>query len=162
MIKFFKIVGAALVLVIAFLVLLIGYAFNPWKNDEHAMRKQSEKLCDGFATYYTQEMWDGTIQLVVYSNKVGPEGVKAPNGEFPSSVGKVLVTDFRHSNQEYGEGLVFIGKELNFCSPNGCKNITNCSTIATPVASLDSQSGASFVHLLRKFSHKRSATLAAG
>jgi len=42
------------------------------------------------------------------------------------------------------------------------KNITKCSTTATPSASLDSQSAGSFVHLLRKSSHKSPNTLPAG
>jgi hypothetical protein len=115
-----------LVLTLAIGVTLIfGYAFNPWKNDDHAMRQQVEKYCGGFATYYTQEMWDGTIQVVIHSRKVGPEAIEAINGELPVSAGNVLASDFRQPNQSYGKGLVLNDNQLQFCSASGCKNITS-------------------------------------
>jgi len=105
--------------------MLLLQGCDPWQNEEEANLKKSVELNGQFFGYYSQEMWDGTIQFLIESKLKPQETIKSPLGKPVISDESILVYDFMRSNYqgrislEVKEGIVV------FCSASGCKNITS-------------------------------------
>lgn len=107
------------------LTLFILQGCNPWQNEEKAILKDVVELNDQFFGYYSQEMWDGTIQFLIVSDSKLKKTIESPLGKPLVNEGTILVNDFKQPNYQGNVSLEIKKGVVVFCSASGCKNITN-------------------------------------
>jgi len=107
------------------LTLFILQGCNPWKNEEEAILKDVVELNDQFFGYYSQEMWDGTIQFLIMSDSKLKKTIESPLGKPLVNEGTILVNDFKQPNYQGNVSLEVKEGVVVFCSASGCKNIKN-------------------------------------
>ena len=80
---------------VAILLVLALQGCNPWENEDEANLESFVELNGEYIGYYSQEMWDGTIQFLIKS-KLKPENtIESPLGVPTVSKEFILANDFK-------------------------------------------------------------------
>lgn len=112
---------------IALMLLLLGC--NPWQNEEEANLQQFVELDGEYFAYYTQEMWDGTIQFLIKLESKPEASISSPLGKLAVKEEAILINDFKQPNHSSKSSLRITDGLIVFCSSSGCKNITHMSRL---------------------------------
>lgn len=105
--------------------MLLLQGCDPWQNEEEANLKEFIELKDQYFGYYSQKMWDGTIQFLIVSKLKPQKTIKSPLGKPEISEESILVSDFMQPNYQGSISLEVKEGVVVFCSASGCKNINN-------------------------------------